>query len=135
MPNGGCLKCHKPIFQGLKPHYCEKCLAELGLTYEHLNDLSKVIRFYHKGEPYYEFTNFAPFPIDLDGKSWPTSEHYFQSQKHAGSSLEEEIRRAVEPREAFNLGRSKEISGKEFTKASRIFLVLAKTKVKAFGKL
>lgn len=112
MPNGGCLKCHKPILQGLKPHYCKECLVELGLTYDddvqrHLNDSSKVIRFYHKGEPYYEFTNFAPFPVDLDGKNWPTSEHYFQAQKHAGSSLEEKIRQAAEPREAFKLGRSR----------------------------
>ena len=112
MPNGGCLKCHKPILQGLKPHYCAECLAELGLKYDDdvqklLDELKQVIRFYHKNEPYYEFTIFAPFPIDLDAKNWPTSEHYFQAQKHAGSPLEEENRRASGPLEAFNLGRSR----------------------------
>jgi ribA/ribD-fused uncharacterized protein len=113
MPNGGCLKCGKPIFQGLKPHYCEKCLAGLGLQYDddvqkRLDELKPVIRFYHKDEPYYEFTNFAPFPIKLSGKVWPTSEHYFQAQKHVGSPLEEDIRRAAGPREAFKLGRSQQ---------------------------
>jgi len=34
MPNGNCLKCGKPILQGLTPHYCEECLAELGLKYD-----------------------------------------------------------------------------------------------------
>jgi formylglycine-generating enzyme required for sulfatase activity len=48
MPNGGCLKCGEPILQGLKPHYCEKCLAELGLAYDDdiqllLKDSSKSI--------------------------------------------------------------------------------------------
>jgi len=34
MPNGNCLKCGEPILQGLQPHYCEECPAELGLNYE-----------------------------------------------------------------------------------------------------
>jgi hypothetical protein len=34
MPNGNCLKCGKQIPQGLTPHYCEECLAELGLNYD-----------------------------------------------------------------------------------------------------
>jgi ribA/ribD-fused uncharacterized protein len=66
-----------------------------------------VIHFYHKGEPYFEFTNFARYPIEVDGTVWPTSEHYFQAQKHAGSALEEEIWQAPGPRQAFTLGRSR----------------------------
>lgn len=69
--------------------------------------MSEVIHFYHKGEPFYEFTNFAPFPISLGGKVWPTSEHYFQAQKHFGQPLAEEIRSTGGPREAFVLGRSR----------------------------
>lgn len=68
--------------------------------------MPQVIRFYHEGEPFYEFTNFARYPIDLGGNVWPTSEHYFQAQKHAGTPLEERIRAAASPREAFTLGRS-----------------------------
>lgn len=69
--------------------------------------MPRTIEFYHKGEPYFEFTNFALYPITMDGKSWPTTEHYFQAQKHAGSAFEEEVRQADGPRQAFNLGRSR----------------------------
>jgi hypothetical protein len=41
----------------------------------------KEIRFYHRTDPYYEFTNFYSHPITIDGAIWPTSEHYFQAQK------------------------------------------------------
>jgi predicted NAD-dependent protein-ADP-ribosyltransferase YbiA (DUF1768 family) len=40
------------------------------------------IKFYRLNDDYGEFSNFAPFPIQLDGQRWPTSEHYFQAQKH-----------------------------------------------------
>lgn len=71
-----------------------------------LGGVLQVIHFYHKGEPYYEFTNFARYPVEMKGKTWPTSEHYYQAQKHAGTPLEEKIRQTERPREAFDLGRS-----------------------------
>ncbi|KAH9932375.1 uncharacterized protein B0H18DRAFT_1137707 [Fomitopsis serialis] len=39
------------------------------------------IRFYHRDEPYYEFTNFAPYAIHWDGRMYPTTEHLFQAHK------------------------------------------------------
>src|SRR5882762_8685066 len=39
------------------------------------------ILFYHKDQPYYEFTNFAPYSVQYDRKVYPTSEHLFQSLK------------------------------------------------------
>jgi hypothetical protein len=41
----------------------------------------KETKFYHKGQPYYEFTNFAPYDIIHKGKRYPTSEHLFQAFK------------------------------------------------------
>ena len=41
----------------------------------------KEISFYRKGEPYYEFTNFAPYDVIHKGKRYPTSEHLFQALK------------------------------------------------------
>ncbi|MCP4113347.1 MAG: NADAR family protein [Desulfobacteraceae bacterium] len=55
------------------------------------------IRFYRTNEKYGYFSNFAPYPIKLKGREWPTSEHYFQSQKFAGHKDEEEIRLAPSP--------------------------------------
>jgi ribA/ribD-fused uncharacterized protein len=44
-----------------------------------------VIFFYSTKDAYGEFSNFAAFPIEIDGRTWPTSEHYFQAQKFAGT--------------------------------------------------
>lgn len=68
--------------------------------------MSKTINFYNKNEPYYEFTNFFPCQIKLKGKTWPTTEHYFQAQKFAGTPLEEEVRLLATPREVFNFARN-----------------------------
>src|SRR5581483_10799122 len=66
-----------------------------------------VIHFYKVGEPYGEFSNFAPYPIRLNGKTWPTSEHYFQARKFAGEPDEEEIRNEPSPMVAARMGRSR----------------------------
>lgn len=52
----------------------------------------EVIEFYLAGDAYGEFSNFARLPITLGGQRWPTSEHYFQGQKFAGTRQAEEIR-------------------------------------------
>jgi ribA/ribD-fused uncharacterized protein len=39
------------------------------------------INFYSARDEYGCFSNFSRHPIFLDGKRWPTSEHYFQAQK------------------------------------------------------
>ena len=70
------------------------------------------ILFYDKGKPYYEFTNFQEgYPLNIDGKIWPTSEHYFQAQKFVGNSaLQERIRTAPSARAAFDLARANSAS-------------------------
>ncbi len=65
------------------------------------------IRFYRVNEPYGEFSNFAPFPIILKGKTWLTSEHYFQAQKFPDTASEEEIRNEPSPMVAARMGRSR----------------------------
>ena len=64
------------------------------------------VHFYHIWQPYYEFTNFSPYPIVVAGKRWPTSEHFFQAQKFVGTPLVEKIRICHTPREAFDISRS-----------------------------
>jgi hypothetical protein len=41
----------------------------------------KRILFYDKDDPYFEFTNFARYPVVWQGKRYPTSEHLFQAMK------------------------------------------------------
>ena len=66
-----------------------------------------IINFYHLGEEYGCFSNFSPHPIRLKGKTWPTSEHYFQARKFAGTLDEEEVRLAKSPMIAARMGRSR----------------------------
>ena len=65
------------------------------------------INFYRLNEPFGEFSNFSPHPIRLKGKTWPTSEHYFQAQKFVGTEHEEAVRRAKSPMVAARMGRSR----------------------------
>jgi ribA/ribD-fused uncharacterized protein len=68
----------------------------------------KTISFYHIHEPYGWMSNFAQYPIEVDGKIWPTSEHYFQASKFPGSDYSEAIRQQPSPRSAAKMGRSYE---------------------------
>jgi N-glycosidase YbiA len=65
------------------------------------------VLFYSVGDDYGELSNFAAYPIRLDGATWPTSEHYFQAQKFKDHKLRERIRKANTPAEAARLGRSR----------------------------
>ena len=66
-----------------------------------------VINFYSTADEFGCFSNFAAYPIKLQGKVWPTSEHYFQAQKFVGTEREEEIRQAKSPMIAARMGRSR----------------------------
>jgi len=68
----------------------------------------KQMRFYRLNEPYGEFSNFSPHPFELDGRIWPTSEHYFQAQKFPDTEHEEAIRLAKSPMIAARMGRSRD---------------------------
>ncbi len=68
----------------------------------------KVIEFYRVKDKFGYFSNFSPHPIKLKGKLWPTSEHFFQAQKFAGTEHEEEIRLAKSPMIAARMGRSRQ---------------------------
>ncbi|HEX8283472.1 MAG TPA: NADAR family protein [Pyrinomonadaceae bacterium] len=67
----------------------------------------RVIKFYKVSEPFGCFSNFAAHPVELDGKVWPTSEHYFQAQKFAGTEFEEAIRLVKSPMIAARMGRDR----------------------------
>jgi len=68
----------------------------------------QVIHFYRVGAPWGEFSNFAPYPMAVDGQLWPTSEHYFQASKFSDATHAEAIRLCGSPREAARLGRDRQ---------------------------
>ena len=66
-----------------------------------------VIKFYRTKDDYGCFSNFSAHPISLKGKTWRTSEHYFQAQKFFGTPHEEEIRQEASPMIAARMGRDR----------------------------
>ena len=56
-------------------------------------------------EPYGCFANFSAHGFDLDGHWWPSSEHFYQAGKFAGTPYADVIRQAPSPRRAADLGR------------------------------
>lgn len=80
------------------------------------------IKFYSWAKEYFEFSNFSLHPITVDGKIYPTNEHYFQSEKFLPDELiemsvqsngysipyKEYIRMCKSPKEAKKLGLSRD---------------------------
>ena len=67
------------------------------------------VDFYSCSDPYGEFSNFALFPVYVDGEWWPTSEHYYQAHKYTDPKLIAWVQSAEGPMEAANRGRDKKI--------------------------
>jgi ribA/ribD-fused uncharacterized protein len=66
------------------------------------------ILFYSTKGTYGAFSNFSAHPFVLNNKRWPTTEHYFQAQKFAGTDHEEAIRMITSPMVAARMGRSRQ---------------------------
>jgi len=66
------------------------------------------IEFNSKSASYSELSNFHWSPFMLEGKMWPTVEHYFQAQKFpADPDLQERIRTAKKSLGAKRFGQTK----------------------------
>jgi len=66
-----------------------------------------VIEFYSPTNAYGAFSNFSKHAVRLDGKTWPTSEHYFQAMKFEGTPVESTVRKAYSAGEAARIGRDR----------------------------
>lgn len=62
------------------------------------------IYFYDSDKPYYEFTNAASYPIQYQGRLYPTAEHLYGARKFLDTypELAERIRNAPSPRAAID---------------------------------
>ena len=67
------------------------------------------IQFSSKSPTHQQFSNFHKAKFFLDGKEWPTVEHYFQAQKFSSNpEYQEKIRAAPQAAKAKSLGASRE---------------------------
>lgn len=68
-----------------------------------------ILDFYSTKDPYGEFSNFALFPVFVDGRWWRTTEHYYQAHKYEKPELISWVQEAESPMEAALRGRDKNI--------------------------
>lgn len=69
--------------------------------------------FYSVKDLYGEFSNFALFPITVDGVVWPSSEHYYQAHKFLDPALQEQVRAQPTPYLAAQMGRDPKLPMRE----------------------
>lgn len=68
------------------------------------------IKFYRTKEKYGPFSNFSRHSVDLDGKTWPTSEHYYQAMKFpSDETVQEQVRNCNGPGLAADMGRDRSL--------------------------
>lgn len=67
------------------------------------------IKFYRTREKYGPFSNFSRHQVELDGKVWPTSEHYYQAMKFEDEGLQERVRLCEGPGRAAEMGRDRSL--------------------------
>lgn len=70
--------------------------------------MSAILNFYEPDDPNGYLSNFASYSVYIDGRCWPTSEHFYQAQKFVGTAVFEHIASARTPAECFALSREHE---------------------------
>jgi len=68
------------------------------------------IYFYAPEDEYGYLSNYFVSPFIVNGKEYQSGEHYFQSKKHEGTHLEEEVRKCKTPDEAKKLANRTQLS-------------------------
>ncbi len=69
----------------------------------------QAIEFNSKSDTFSELSNFYGAPFTINGKTYPTVENFFQSQKFPGDPvLQEKIRVAKTPVGAKRMGQAKD---------------------------
>lgn len=86
--------------------------------------MPETIYFYSWTKDYFEFSNFSKHSITIDGKTYATNEHYFQSMKFLDPEYQETIRLAPTPREAKKLGLSRQYAIHSDWDQRRRFIVM-----------
>ena len=72
--------------------------------------MDQTIKFYRQGDLYGEFSNFYPAEFaDNQGRTWKTTEHYFQAMKFENSPVHfEEVKNASTAGKSAKFGRSRQ---------------------------
>jgi DNA-directed RNA polymerase II subunit RPB2 len=91
----------------------------------------RAIEFNGKSTKYKEFGTYFPMKLVIEGKMWPTVEHYFQAMKYVNNPVyQEEIRKAKTPAAAKKLGKSAEATMREDWNTNREAVMMTANKEK-----
>ncbi|WP_075188287.1 NADAR family protein [Teredinibacter haidensis] len=71
--------------------------------FAHDLEIEKAYRLSHFDHQHL-LSTVSPHPIELEGESWTTAEHYFQAQIAGSDALVERIKRAATGEDAYTLG-------------------------------
>lgn len=99
---------------------------------------NNTIYFYREYDPYGEFSNFAKYPITIDGVVWPTSEHYFQAMKFTDNpEYQEQIRTTTSCTVIKKLGRTRKVKLRDDWEdvKEEIMMTVLRAKFLAYDKL
>lgn len=73
-----------------------------------------------------DFGTFSRHAIELEGREWPSLEHYYQAMKFESEAEQEKIRSAGHPRKARRMGRSRlRKRRRDWRKVKRVFMTRA----------
>jgi len=61
--------------------------------------------YFSRSDADHAFSAWSKHPFELEGKEWPSVEHYFQAMKFEDEQYQEKIRLAENPKQARKLGR------------------------------
>lgn len=112
---------------------CQDCFNEREARY-----ITKAIRFwsYSSNPEYFCFSNFFRAPIMINGKLYPSTEHYYQAMKSNHDWVQEYIRNLKTPREAADTGRMIKCCRKDWeTYKIKIMYIALKAKFTQYEKL
>lgn len=88
-------------------------------------DLDEDTIFVHRADPDELLGVFSAHPIELEGKEWPTVEHYFQAMKFVETNPDycEKIRLAPNAKTARRMGRMRFKSiRRDWSKVKRVYM-------------
>lgn len=71
-----------------------------------MSEVLSIHFYFSRGEHGY-LSNFAPYLINLDGRDWPTVEHFYQAQKFTDPDYRKLICDSRAPSRAARLGRAR----------------------------
>ena len=63
--------------------------------------------FISRSDPLLPLGTHSVFSFELEGKVWPSVEHYFQGMKFTDDARQEQVRQAASPQQARRLGRKR----------------------------